>query len=52
MIPPRLKIRTVNEKIAELIKFCRKGPEYAEVSSINVNYEEPKGEFGFFEIRY
>ena len=38
-------------RIDELIEFCKKGPEAAEVSRINVRFENPKNEFDGFEIR-
>ena len=37
------------EAIKELIEFCQKGPEGAEVIDIKVSYEEVKNEFeGFY----
>ena len=40
------------DKLEELIEFCKKGPEAAEVSKVDVKFEEAKGEFDGFEIRY
>lgn len=39
-------------KIDELIEFCKKGPQAAEVSKVNIKFEKPKNEFDGFEIRY
>jgi len=37
------------EAIKELIEFCKKGPEGAEVRDIKIEYEEVKNEFdGFY----
>ncbi|MGP3667126.1 MAG: acylphosphatase [Candidatus Bathyarchaeota archaeon] len=40
------------EDVEEMIKFCRKGPPLAKVKDIKVSWEEYKGEFKDFEIRY
>lgn len=40
------------EKIKELIKFCKKGPERAEVSKVDVRFLEATGEFNGFEVRH
>ena len=40
------------DKIKELIEFCKKGPETAEVSKVDVNFEKPVNEFNSFEVRY
>ena len=40
------------EKIRELIKFCKKGPEAAKVDKIDVHIEEASGEFDGFEVRH
>lgn len=40
------------DKINELIEFCKKGPEHAYVENLEVKYEEPKNEFEFFNVRY
>lgn len=39
-------------EIKQLIAFCRKGPETAEVSDVKIEYEEPKDEFSSFSVRY
>lgn len=38
------------DKIKELIEFCKKGPEGAHVSNIEIKYEKPKNEFDTFSI--
>ncbi len=40
------------EALEELIKLCRRGPPAAVVESVDVRWEEPKGEFEDFEIRF
>lgn len=40
------------EKIEQAIAFCRQGPRGASVEDIKVTWEDYKGEFGGFEIRY
>jgi len=40
------------EKAKEAIEWCRKGPSFAQVSDVDVEWEEPTGEFSNFEIRY
>jgi len=40
------------EKIEKLIKWARKGPSIARVDKFNAEYEEYKGEFNSFEVRY
>ena len=40
------------DKLKELIEFCKKGPEAAEVSKIDVKFGKASGEFESFEIRY
>jgi len=39
------------DKIDELIEFCKKGPEAAEISKVNTKFEKPKNEFGGFEVK-
>ena len=39
------------EKLKELIQFCRKGPDSANVENVDITYEEPKQEFKTFSIR-
>jgi acylphosphatase len=40
------------EHVARLVEFCSKGPPGAHVDDIDVRWEEYKGEFSGFEIRY
>ena len=40
------------DKLKELIKFCRKGPEGVHVDNVDIKYEEPKNEFNTFSISY
>lgn len=40
------------DKIKQLISFCRKGPAGAEVAGIKIAYETPKGEFNGFGVMY
>jgi acylphosphatase len=40
------------EKVAELVDFCHHGPSAAKVSSVTVTWEEYKGDFKDFFIRY
>lgn len=39
-------------KIKELVEFCKKGPESAEVSKIDIEFEKASNEFEGFEVRY
>ncbi len=39
------------EKLKELINFCRNSPGTSRVKRIKVNYEEVKNEFRDFEVR-
>jgi acylphosphatase len=38
--------------VNKLIEFCRKGPSRARVTSIDLNWEEPTGEFKDFRVVY
>jgi acylphosphatase len=40
------------EKVLKMIEWAERGPEFAKVENIEVNWEEYKGEFDDFEIRY
>ena len=40
------------EKIKQLIAFCKKGPESARVDNVEVTYEPQKEEFSTFSIKY
>lgn len=39
------------DKIKELVEFCKKGPERAKVSKVDARHSEATGEFAGFEIR-
>ncbi len=39
-------------KVDEILKFCHQGPPGASISGVEVEWEEPTGEFSGFEIRY
>jgi acylphosphatase len=40
------------EKVKELINFCKRGPPGARVTSVDVRWENYTGEFKDFEIGY
>lgn len=40
------------DKIKELIEFCKKGPEAAQVEKVDVKFEKATGEFNGFEVRH
>jgi len=40
------------EDVEKLIEFCQRGPPGARVTKVDVRWEEYKGEFRGFEIRY
>ncbi len=40
------------EKLQQLINFCRTGPEGAHVEDVDIKYEEPADEFKTFSIKY
>jgi len=40
------------DKIKELIAYCKKGTEASEVEKVDVKFEEANSEFTNFEIRY
>jgi acylphosphatase len=40
------------DKVAELIEFCRRGPRGARVTEVDVSWEDYKGEFQNFSVRY
>ena len=40
------------DELIELIEFCKKGPEAAQVEKVDVKFEKAKGEFYGFEVRY
>ncbi|RME66160.1 MAG: acylphosphatase [Nitrospirae bacterium] len=40
------------EKVQEAIKHCWQGPPAARVTDIDIQWEEPEGDYKGFEIRY
>lgn len=40
------------EKLEDLIEFCKKGPEAAKVSKVNIKFSEATREFSNFEVRF
>lgn len=40
------------EKLAKLLNWCKKGPNFARVEEVKVSWEKAKGAFEGFEIRY
>ena len=40
------------DKVNEIIKWCHRGPPLARVTKVEVHWEEYKGEFKDFRIRY
>lgn len=40
------------EDVKKVIEFCKKGPPGAIVTNLEITWEEYKGEFDDFEIRY
>jgi len=40
------------ENVEKIIKWSKKGPFWANVKNLEVNFEEYKGEFNNFEIKY
>ena len=40
------------EIVQKMIEFCKKGPEVAWVTKIDIKWEKVTGEFTQFEVRY
>jgi len=40
------------ESVEELVDFCHKGPPYARVDRVDVEYQPFRGEFKDFQIKY
>lgn len=40
------------DDVEKLIAFCNTGPSGAKVTNVEVHWENPKGEFSGFKIRY
>ncbi len=40
------------DMIARILEWCRKGPPHARVTDVRIVWEEFRGEFEAFEVRY
>lgn len=40
------------EKVMDMVDWCREGPSYASVVTVDVRWGEYKGEFESFTVRY
>jgi acylphosphatase len=40
------------EKVEKALDFCRRGPEGARVTDVDVKWEEYKGEFSGFSVKF
>ncbi len=40
------------EKVKEMVEWCKKGPRFSNVRKIDVEFERASNEFKDFEIRY
>lgn len=40
------------KKVNAMLDFCRRGPPGARVTGVKVKWEDPKGEFSGFSIKY
>ena len=40
------------EKIREIIELCKKGPSFARVDDVKIQWETPRGDFTTFAITY
>lgn len=40
------------DKLKELIEFCKRGPIGAHVENVKIEYEKPKNEFKTFSIKF
>jgi len=40
------------DKLRELVEYCKKGPDAAEVSDIEIEYSDASGGFEGFSVRY
>lgn len=40
------------EKVQEMVNFCHRGSRVAQVDDVEVEWEDYRGEFSDFEIRY
>jgi acylphosphatase len=42
----------LEDRIKEMVEWCKKGPWLAKVNNVRVEFSDYKGEFEGFEIRY
>jgi acylphosphatase len=40
------------EAVNAMVEFCRRGPSRARITNVDLVWEDFKGEFGSFEVRY
>lgn len=40
------------EAVERILKFCHRGPSGARVINVEIKWEQPRGEFSGFEVRY
>jgi acylphosphatase len=40
------------DRVDAVLEWCKEGPPHAQVSDVNVNWEEYTGEYSGFEITY
>lgn len=40
------------EKIGQIIEWCKKGPSFARVDDVQIQWETPRGDFTAFTITY
>lgn len=38
--------------VERMLEFCHRGPSGARVADVEVKWEQPRGEFSGFEVRY
>ncbi|OIO48462.1 MAG: acylphosphatase [Parcubacteria group bacterium CG1_02_40_82] len=48
----KIVVEGEEEKLKKFIEYCKEGPKFANVENLDVKWEEAKGEFEKFEIRY
>lgn len=38
--------------VERILEFCHRGPSGAQVADVEIKWEQPRGEFSGFEVRY
>lgn len=38
--------------VERMLEFCHRGPSGAQVADVEIKWEQPRGEFSGFEVRY